>query len=103
MLFPSAFGITCSKTGFTCSRLCASPGETPSDIAVAISPNEPVSITLRIFASLVWNVILFMFSLLFGIREWRSKHQIDGVGTLIIWDKSFTDRLVYGAESRARL
>src|SRR4029450_11933810 len=103
MLFPSAFGIMCSKTGFTCSRFCARPGETPSDIAVTISPNEPVLITLRIFTSLVWNVTLFTFILLFGIREWRSKHQIDGVGTLVTWDKSFTDRLVHGAESGARL
>src|SRR6185295_16712510 len=44
-----SFGVRdCSKTGFTCSPFCASPGETPSDIAVTINPNEPVRITLRI-------------------------------------------------------
>src|SRR4030095_3160346 len=42
-------------------------------------------------------------TLLCGIRERRSSHQIDGVGTLIIGDKSFTDRGVHGAVSGAGL
>src|SRR4030095_7873754 len=100
MLFPSAFGIMCSKTGFTCSRFCASPGETPSDIAVTISPNKPVRITLRICLPPQFGASqLFTLSLLCGIREGRSKHQIDGVGALKIGDKSFTDRGVHRAES----
>src|SRR4029450_2401964 len=42
-------------------------------------------------------------ALLCGIREGRSSHQIDGVGALIIGDKSFTDRGVHGAVSGAGL
>src|SRR5215831_8221546 len=37
MLLPWAFGIICSKTGFTCSRFCASAGVTPIAIAVNAS------------------------------------------------------------------
>jgi hypothetical protein len=45
MLLPWAFGIICSKTGFTCSRFCASPGVTP----IAIAVNASFTKTVRIY------------------------------------------------------
>src|ERR1700733_7564037 len=44
MRFPSAFGIACSNTGFTCSAFCANPGETHKAIAVSTNPSDRVRI-----------------------------------------------------------
>src|SRR5262244_980848 len=56
MLLPWAFGIICSKTGFTCSRFCASPGDTPSAIAVNASFTKTVRMTVLIHLPSLFEV-----------------------------------------------
>ena len=56
MLLPWAFGIICSKTGFTCSRFCASPGVTPSAIAVNASFTKTLRITVLIHLPSLFEV-----------------------------------------------
>src|SRR5262245_3681987 len=48
MRLPSTFGIACSKTGFTSSELCVSPGETHSAVAAKASPKQAVRTILVI-------------------------------------------------------
>src|SRR4030095_11108675 len=57
ILLPWAFGIICSKTGFTCSRFCASPGVPPIAIAVNASFTKTVRITVRL--SILISCLLF--------------------------------------------
>ena len=57
------FGITCSKTGFTRSTFCASPGETPSAVAVNANHTEPVRITLLIVLPPALSVSMISLSL----------------------------------------
>src|SRR5260370_34526004 len=46
MRLPLTFGSPCSKTGFTCSTFCASPGEAPSAVVVSSSARERIRISL---------------------------------------------------------
>src|SRR4029453_4707341 len=57
MLLPWAFGIICSKTGFTCSRFCASPGVTP--IAIAVNASFTKTVRITVLLSILISCLLF--------------------------------------------